>query len=283
MSVPFRLGVVSNCWAHQLPETGLLTECRGAAEAGYSYVELRQRTLAECEEWVAGRDLPRPIPERLGELAAAFPKMGFNLAVELPFMTVRTDPDCPYIDRLAEGAVALAGEGDRVLRFVDVSPATSPLRQGQAEDLGLGLAELARVLWEQRIRMVLENSRHPVLTLRALIQIAAQELKGVPIPRLCWDPGNQVAQRFAVEDPVETARKLPLEELFEFHFKQSRGGEPIPEVEDGDLDWGAITGALRERGYRGPALFEIPPGPDIWERLERGTAYVQRLLGPDHQ
>ena len=45
----------------------------------------------------------------------------------------------------------------------------------------------------------------------------------------------------------------------------------------------ANDGSLRDRGYRGPALFEIPSGPDIWERLEAGTVYVQRLMGRDSE
>ena len=49
---------------------------------------------------------------------------------------------------------------------------------------------------------------------------------------------------------------------------------------EGELDWTAILGALRDTGYRGPALFEIPGGPDIWDRLARSTAYIRGLLDP---
>ena len=35
--------------------------------------------------------------------------------------------------------------------------------------------------------------------------------------------------------------------------------------------------ALRRMAYQGPRLFEIPPGPDIWERLERSRDYLNQL------
>ncbi len=48
---------------------------------------------------------------------------------------------------------------------------------------------------------------------------------------------------------------------------------------DGETSDDAIALAdLRERGYKGTALFEIPPGPEIWDRLQRSTAYINGLL-----
>lgn len=273
----FTLGVVSNCWGHQLPETGLAAQCRRAVEVGYGYVELRQRALAECEERVAGDERPWPLPERLRALAGEFPGLGFNLALELPFMTEPVDAGTPYLQRLTEAALALAGAGTPVLRFVDISPAPTLLGPGQVAVLGQAVGVMTRTLWQSGVRVALENSKQPVGTLRELVAAAAPHLDGAPAPQLCWDAGNQVSQSFTPEDPVETARTLPLAELFEFHFKQLRGGAVIPEMGEGDLDWPALVAAMRDRGYRGPALFEIPPGADIWHRLEEGTSYVRAL------
>lgn len=274
----FNLGVVSNCWAHQLPETGLAEQCRRAVEAGYAYVELRQRALGECEERVDGDERPWPLPEALSRLAGEFPQLGFNLAVELPFMTAPVYAGSAYLERLAEAALALH-RTQPLLRFVDLSPALARLTEREIGDLGASVGSMTRALWMSGIRVALENSKQPVGTLRALIQAAKPHLHGAPAPQICWDAGNQLAQTFVPEDPSETARTIPVEELFEFHFKQARGGVPIADVANGDIDWPVVVGALKGRGFRGPALFEIPPGPDIWDRLRSGTEYVQTLVG----
>lgn len=275
------LGVVSNAWSDLLPATSLRAQCERAAAAGYGCVELRQRGLAECEERREADERPWPLPERLADLAAALPGIGFNLAVEAPFLTTRVDPRDPYLERCAAAARALGGSPP-VLRLVDLSPAPALLDHEEAiDELGQSAAELAAHLWRGGVRLALENSRQPVGALRAVIRRAAFGLaESVPVPQLCWDPMNQIQQRLYPEDPVETARSLAPEELFEFHFKQGRERALLPDVTGpGDLDWPALLSALRERGYRGPALFEIPAGPAIWERLEASTAYIRSLLG----
>ena len=272
------LGVVSNVWAELLSTSSLEQQIYRAVEAGYGYVELRQRALGTCEERVAGDDRPWPLPDRLAGLRRSFPRLGFNLAVEAPYLTTAVPADDPYIQRCAQAAAAIGGR-DPVLRLVDVSPAPAPL-QGEAIDrLGRSLAELACDLGRQGVRLALENSRQPVTSLLAVIRRASRSLpEEVPIPQMCWDPHNQISQKFAAEDPVETARTIRMDELFEFHFKQGRGGELQRDVGDGDLDWAVILAALDQRGYQGPALFEIPPGADIWDRLERSTDYIHEIV-----
>jgi len=39
----------------------------------------------------------------------------------------------------------------------------------------------------------------------------------------------------------------------------------------------AQLAALQQIAYRGPRLFEIPPGPDIWDRLERSRDTLNEL------
>jgi sugar phosphate isomerase/epimerase len=276
--MPFvTLGAVSNCWTALLPDSSLLQQCRRAFAEPYGYVELRQRGLGDCEQAVSRDDRPWPIPHRLAELPRLVPELGYNLAVEAPFQTHALSPDDPYLRRCAEAAAALGG--NRVLRLVDLNRPDALLDERAVDELGASIAGLARSLWESGVSLALENSHQPVGVVLALIRRAASDLPPeVPAPRLCWDPHNQVSQRLQREDPVETARTLPLETLFEFHFKQGGPGQARPDVDDGPLDWRAILQALRERGYRGPALFEIPAGPDIWDRLQRGTRYVQGLL-----
>ena len=272
------LGVVSNVWS-KLPPSTLVERCRAATEQGFEYVELRQRSLGECEETETANGLPWPRPDRLAELRAAVPGLRFNLAVEAPFLTTTVSPRDPYLQRCAEAAFSVGGP-DAVLRLVDISPVTSVLDHEETiEEFGRGVEELARHLARQGVRLALENSKQPLIALRAVIRRAAFGLpEGVPIPQVCWDPANQAAQKLLEEDPTETARTVGIEELFMVHFKQARDGELQPDVADGDLDWHAILSALHRRGYRGPALFELPPSPEIWHTLERSTAYIRGLV-----
>lgn len=275
-------GVVSNCWAAQLKGGSLAEQCRIAVERGYGYVELRQRALADAEERVDGDDRPWPLPDALAALRASVPALRFNLAVEAPFMTSPLDAKDTYLRRCAEAARALgpAAEDEMpVLRLVDLSPAAELMSSETVERLAAGIAELAYALGEQGIRLALENSRQPVRVLRELaVAVAARGGSCSPAPQLCWDPANQIAQVFESEDPAATAAALAPGELFEFHFKQSVGSQVLGDVREGDLDWAEILGAIRASGFSGPALYEIPGGDDIWERLERSDAYLRPLL-----
>lgn len=276
----FILGTVSNCWSALLASSSLEEQCQRSLQAGYGYVELRQRALGSCEELVADDARPWPLPAALARLAAAFPQLGFNLAVEAPFFTTPVDAGDPYLRRCALAAVSLGGQ--RVLRLVDLSPAPTLLTKSELTTLGDSVAALTEALWRDGVRLALENSKQPVAALSWIVRHAAARLpEGTPAPRICWDPHNQIAQTLAVEDPVATAGELPLDSLFEFHFKQAREGVLQTDVAAGDLDWPTLVQRLAARGYQGPALHEIPTGLDIWERLERSTAYVRSLLLTD--
>jgi sugar phosphate isomerase/epimerase len=276
-----RIGLVSNVWAALLPHTPLQTLCAAAAARAYEYVELRQGALGECEATARGPGgSALPIPSSLERLASSVPELDFNLAVEAPFLSRRVPPDA-YIARCAEAAAALGGEPP-VLRLVDPTPAPALLDREEAlEELAEALAELSASVWEQaRVRLALENSRQPVRPLLEVMRRARTALgDGVPAPQLCWDPANQVQQTLLVEDPLELALSLPLAELFEFHFKQIRQERPLPQVTEGDLDWSALLEPLATRGFAGPALFEIPPRDDAWDRLDRSRQFIASILG----
>lgn len=275
-------GVVSNCWAAQLRDGSLEEQCRTAVERGYTYVELRQRALGDAEEAVAGDDRPWPKSERLAALRTDLPELRFNLAVEAPFMTSPLAAKDPYLRRCGEAAAALGpvAEGEMpVLRLVDLSPAAELISAAAIDRLAGGIADVCYALGEQGIRLALENSRQPVRPLRELIAAVAGRVGGCsPAPQICWDPANQIAQNFEREDPAATAAAFAAGELFEFHFKQSVGGRVLGDVRPGDLNWAAIVGAVRDGGFSGPALYEIPGGDDIWERLAQSDAYLRPLL-----
>jgi sugar phosphate isomerase/epimerase len=239
-------------------------------------VELRQRALGRCEAPREGA-APLPLAARLGELAASVPELGFNLAVEAPFTSRDAPLDEAGFDAAVAGAQALGG-APPLLRLVDVNPAEGPLAPDAFADAVRRVVALARRAGAAGVRLALENSRQPVSTLMQLIEIAGAEMSGAaPAPLLCWDAANQ-ATAIVPEDPHAFVDRLRADRLALFHFKQLREGDPQAEVDAGAIDWRRILRRLREKEYRGPALFEIPPGPAAGERLARSRRFIERLL-----
>ena len=60
------------------------------------------------------------------------------------------------------------------------------------------------------------------------------------------------------------------------HFKQMRGGDAIPTVDDGDLDCREMRDILTAKGYEGAAIMEIPPHPEVFSNLEASYAYLSQ-------
>ena len=58
------------------------------------------------------------------------------------------------------------------------------------------------------------------------------------------------------------------------HFKQTRGGEAIPTVDSGDVDCLRQLKALRDKGYAGAAIMEIPPHEQVFDNLSASFAYL---------
>jgi len=278
------LGIVSNCWSALLSgENALEAQCRRALEAGYSVIELRQRALAEAEQEVVGDPRPWPLPNRLARLRERLPELQFHLAVEAPFISGALELRDPYLHRCIEAAEAL---GDAAfLRLVDPTP-TAPgvAHEESVDELGQLLGDFAGLCWNSSVRLVIENARQPVALVRRIARRAAFTMpRSAPRIGICWDPVNMISVADNDEDPVVVAATfLPAgpelkDELAEVHYKQRANGAVLPVVGEGEVDWAGALAALRERRYGGPFLFEIPPGPDIWERLETSRGYVEAL------
>jgi len=272
------LGVVSNVWNRLLPEHALADLCREAVARGFAHVELRQGSLGSAEHTLQPGEPPLPDAERLEALAAEVPQLGFNLAIELPVTSQPVSPTTPLFATAVEAARRVGGD-EPLLRLVDLTPADRPLPSDAIEARGEDLAALAIAAHRGGVALALENSRQPVSIVRRIIETAHLRLADrAPTPRLCWDPANMLAAVGPSEDPVAVAADLHPWELALFHFKQLRSGVLQHTVEEGDLDWFALLSTLRARGYRGPALFEIPADECAWEHLERSRAYIQELL-----
>jgi len=281
---PWPLGIVSNCWGALLGEReGLEAQCVRALEAGYQVVELRQRALAECQQTVVSDERPWPVADRLERLHAHVPGLQLHLAVEAPFISQPAPAKDAYLDRCIEAAKALGGGA--FLRLVDLAPTSNGIDHDETIDmLGDALGGLGAHCWGNGLRLVVENARQPLSLVRRVIDRARFVMpRSAPPIGVCWDPANMVGVPGNDEDPLAVAATFlsagpeERDELAEVHYKQRRGTEQLREVGAGDIDWAGVHRALAVNAYRGPFLFEIPAGPDIWERLARSRDYIEGL------
>jgi sugar phosphate isomerase/epimerase len=271
-------GIVSNCWRTQLaagvPLDALLAE---AERLGYRHIELRQGCLGAYE--APGEGGAHPDADALRSLPDRFPRLAFNVAMALPYLGGEILPETPLFELGLRAALAV-GRGSAHLRLVDpvtTPDAVTPEREGLLAERIAGLAARCR---EEGALLSIENARQPWGVLRRIFE-GARERIGADRDelRLCYDPCNllNAADR---PDPAAVTAGLRAHEIALFHLKQAKSGEESPEVGPGEIDWPGQWGALQHMGYAGPRLFEIPPGGDIWERLERSRRFLVGL-GPE--
>jgi sugar phosphate isomerase/epimerase len=267
-------GVVSNCWRAQL-EVGVSLEAliAEAERRGYNHVELRQGCLGAYETAAEGG--PRPDAEALRHLPRRFPRLQFNLAMALPYLGGGVTPATPLFEAGLRGAIAVRGSETAHLRLVDTE--TAPETAIGEEETEARLAALAAACAARGAILSVENARQPWGALRRLLDRARDRLgTACGALRLCYDPCNLLAAADRPDPRVETAR-LRADEIMLFHLKQAEAGSPLPVVGPGAIDWPAQWAALQQIDYTGPRLFEIPPGPDIWERLDESRRFLKEI------
>ena len=96
-------GAITNSWREQLPLHSVKELVGQAVQKGAKHIELRQTCLGECEEG-AGDDW-RPNLERLQEVVQAYPGLTFDLAMALPYLTRKIDPQGDGFQAALAGAV----------------------------------------------------------------------------------------------------------------------------------------------------------------------------------
>ena len=95
---------------------------------------------------------------------------------------------------------------------------------------------------------------------------------------LCVDPINSM-RADPGSDPIAEIEALPLDYISMVHFKQTRNSQPHPSVDDGDLDYSRLLKVLKDKGYEGLAILEIPPGEQVFDNFKESVDYLERLMG----
>ncbi len=266
-------GAITNSWREQLPSHTVKELVGAAVERGAEHIELRQTCLGECEEG-AGDDW-RPKLEKLQAVVDAYPSLTFDLAMALPCLTQKIDPQGEMFQAALAGA-KLVGGSQPHLRVVDPSPLEGPWSTpSDIPEEALGLASLATEAASQGVIMSMENSSLPIRDMAMLVEhvrglVPETAAKGLG---LCPDPTNQL-RRFPDSDPLAELDALPLDMIKIVHFKQIAGGDNLPSVADGDLDCHKMRNILDAKGYAGAAIMEIPSHAAVFDNLESSFQYL---------
>ncbi|MHC4879033.1 MAG: sugar phosphate isomerase/epimerase family protein [Planctomycetota bacterium] len=261
-----QLGVVTNCWQHQLADGQPLEDliARAINDFGFQYFELRQGSLGAFE------DSDRvPQASLLRNLAHRFPQAHFDLAVELPVFSAPFDRDDVRLKQSVDAAGFCAH-----LRVVDLMALHQPsLSDNWLEMVATNLGGLASDL--QGGVLSVEHSCQPWSLFWPAIERVRQE-SGSNV-RLCFDPTNLWLTDDGA-DAVQITDQVPVESLSMVHLKQRSGSTPLTSFASGDVDWPPLLTSLLDRSYDGPFLFEIAPSESVWSELTASVDYLEKLV-----
>ena len=268
-----KLGAITNSWREHLESESIESLVGQAAERGAMHIELRQTCLGDCETG-KGEDW-RPNIDGLKALVARHPDMSFNLAVAYPCLSETAEPKSALFQSMLDAAIAVSPDAPH-LRMVDPARFDSLWDAPEAiPETAMSIAALVQEADGRGVTLSMENSGQPIRSLAMLVRAvrdALPEGQGMTLG-LCPDPTNQL-RIDAGSDPVGEVEALPVDMIKTIHFKQTRGGEAIPTVDSGDMDCLRQLQALRDKGYTGAAIMEIPPHEDVFDNLSASFAYL---------
>ena len=240
------------------------------------HIELRQTFLGDCE---TGADEQwRPVIGKLRTLVDEFPDLSFNLAMGLPCLSGKVNPKGEMFQQSLEAA-RVVGRNSPHLRLVDPTPQGNVWeRPRDIPEAALSIAVLTREAASRGITLSLENSGQSIGAITLLVEECRKELteQEGKLLGVCPDPTNQILRQ-PNSDALGDLEAIPFDMLKIVHFKQVRDGQPLPYVDDGDLDCARMVRILDSKGYTGPAIFEIPSHEDIFENLSNSFAYVRKI------
>lgn len=265
-------GAITNSWREQLPSHSVKELVGQAVKKGAKHIELRQTCLGECEAG-AGDDW-RPNLDQLQEVVQAYPGLTFDLAMALPCLSQKIDPQGEGFQAALAGA-KLVGGSESHLRVVDPALIDGPWDSpSDIPEEALGLAALSTEAARQGVIMSMENSSLTIRNMAMLVEhVRSIAPEAGPNLGLCPDPTNQL-RRFPNSDPLAELEALPLDMIKIVHFKQMRSGETHPSVDEGDLDCLRMRDILNAKGYTGAAIMEIPSDAGVFENLEASFQYL---------
>ena len=269
-----KLGAITNSWREQLGHADIGGLVGEAQARGARHVELRQTCLGECEsgegeEW-------QPNIGRLEALVAGYPGLSFNLAVAYPCLTQVAQPGSGLFEAMLGAAIAVS-PSEPHLRMVDPARFEGHWESaGDIPDAAMSIGELAKAAAARGVTLSIENSGQPI---RSLALLVSEVRAGLPADvgarlGLCPDPTNQL-RIDAGSDPVGEVEALAPNMIKIAHFKQTRDGEALAALGQGDVDCLRLRDALRSKGYAGAAVMEIPPHPKVFDNLAASFAFLE--------
>jgi len=269
-------GAITNSWRQQLDGHDLPTLVKEAQARGARHIELRQTCLGECE--TGQGESWRPVMANLQALVDAFPDISFDLAMAWPCLSKKSNPSGEQFQAALQAA-KMVGRVTPHLRIVDSIRFDSAWETAeQIPEEALAVADLAREAAGQGVILSMENSGQPIRSMALLVRQARARLssrEGIYLG-LCPDPTNQL-RSYPNSDPVAELAALPSDTLKIVHIKQARGGKPHPTVDTGDLDCARMLRVLEAKGFRGPAIIEIPPDEIVFDNLAASFAFLRAV------
>jgi sugar phosphate isomerase/epimerase len=263
-------GLVSNCCQVQLSSGHALDEVIAEAERReLRVVELRQGCLGTYESGDAGI----PDAHRLSELPNRFPRMSFNIAMSVPFLSSIGSVSASMLESGRRAAVAVAGSGQPHLRLVDLeSPfdINYELAQRNLVALARSMETIDGLLSIEHSFQQWSGLLHAFRSARSSLDSQKKRL------RLCFDPCNLQMAEPGI-DVAAAVASLLVEEISMVHLKQCRDGSILPNVSDGELNWKIAGKALADIGYCGTSLFEVASSSDVWGQLENSRKYLEKI------
>ncbi|MDP6448127.1 MAG: TIM barrel protein [Pirellulaceae bacterium] len=257
-------GAVTNCWKHQLDRGAALESLvETALDRGYCTLEFRQGSLGECESL----DLI-PDADRLSRLSDGRVHSMFNLAINTSFVKRPLDRGSDLVSAAIDAAVALNPRRPH-LRLVDLTRAVDPPLERR--ELALAVAAVADELGRLGGRLSVEHSRETWSDFWRVYEGAKQEVAEPRCLKVCYDPSNLATGEGGWAFPSE----LSADDISMVHFKQVHRRKLADTVCDGDVDWPACIERLARLSYRGPCLFEVAPGPMVWDNFAISERYLR--------
>jgi hypothetical protein len=268
------LGLITNSWEKLFGKNDFSKLIKKGKLLGAKHIELRQHYLDKFEVFDGG--LWRPQINKLEKLVSEFPDITFNLAINWPFLSKKTNPlDHQFQDALKTSKIV--GKENPHLRIVDSTKFNSVWNSKEQipKEIELNLIALSKEAIKKEISLSIENVGQTIQSMSNLVWYVRDNL---PMNKknmlsLCLDPVNQI-RRFPESDPLSEMKGLPTDMFMLVHFKQSINGVLSSIIKRGDIDCKYQLKITREKKYDGPIIIEIPPHDCVFQNTKKSINFL---------